>query len=331
MKKLCLPLLAASLTAAVSCGKVAPDPGRAGLISVRASEMRTKGDVSAMKKEGNSIDLTGAVCTGDVFVPASASSIGHGYLRYRGLDDSWYYYSDPKFWTNASTYRFRAVSPAECYDSYEDDLSGSMCINGFTVAAQQARQADLLVCAIASRTTEDVLADMDTTPVPLEFEHVLSCINVKVRQSGAGEDAFVLTGVQLSGMYARGDYDSVFDGAAWNGSWSRSGSETITCSQNAFANPTLPVDGSAVSAWDTGLYLIPQDPSSVRLAVAYRVTHDGKTSAKTVSAYLDGGDWEIGRRYTYTVTLTEDYELRFDEPQVETWGSEQAGGTIIIR
>jgi hypothetical protein len=41
-------------------------------------------------------------------------------------------------------------------------------------------------------------------------------------------------------------------------------------------------------------------------------------------------DWEPGKKYTYTLTITQEY-IKFNEPGVDIWDEENATGSVVIK
>ena len=52
---------------------------------------------------------------------------------------------------------------------------------------------------------------------------------------------------------------------------------------------------------------------------------------KLLETYLPEGEWKAGEKITYSGTIQVDNSIVFDTPKVESWGTEQVGGTIIIQ
>ena len=52
---------------------------------------------------------------------------------------------------------------------------------------------------------------------------------------------------------------------------------------------------------------------------------------KMLETSLPAGEWKAGEKVVYTGTIQVDNSIVFDAPQVESWGTEQVGGTIIIQ
>lgn len=85
-----------------------------------------------------------------------------------------------------------------------------------------------------------------------------------------------------------------------------------------------------------GILAVPQIISAdqVYLLVEYTYTHGSNTSTKILSSPLPVDavpEWTAGNSLTYSAVLSVEQDIRFDTPEVEPWGSEQVGGTIIIR
>jgi len=267
--------------------------------------------------EGQKFQLVGGRCDGGSYSEANSSTVFDGVAVSRTA--SGWSYSPIKYWEPSSVYRFRAVYPyheALVTDNLVDDIT----IADFEVNSVQAAQEDLLLSNLVERTTSSPISTQ--AAVKLTFSHLLSKINVKIALRDANDtDEFRLTKVTLFGMKNKGTYH--------NGTWDVSAGSNLECGR-AFSNDNITAEG--VWIWGTeGLLLIPETLGNIRLVLDYSITHDGATSAKSVSFTIPSDpQWQAGYEYSYTVSMSESYAITFSAPTVEPWGVDQAAGTIII-
>ena len=72
----------------------------------------------------------------------------------------------------------------------------------------------------------------------------------------------------------------------------------------------------------------------VYLIVEYTYTHGTSTSSNTLATPLPVdivSEWAAGNAVTYSAEISMEQDIKIDTPKVEPWGTEQVGGTIIIR
>lgn len=242
-------------------------------------------------------------------------------------------YTPVEYWKPNTTYRFRAVSPmAPDLVHYTDGLDGNATITNFTVSASAASQNDLLLSDLSTATTSSPIGD--PAPVALTFRHLLCKVRVQIIEDAnepdynPGSDEFTVTKVTLSGLPDRGTYT----GTSTGGSWNTDAALSLSCISNSeHVAPTAFTDPTA-DIWSDGLKLIPMTVTNqVNLVLDYKFTHLGNTSNKTVTIPIPAITWEAGKQYTYQLSLSEDPYIYFGKISVDSWGTTQASGTVIIK
>ena len=305
----------------------------------------------------------------DVWTKALVSGVndlkGEGFVVYAkgtfsGTEDTYYFnrdvnwstvdgvagwnYDNLEYWLPTCTYDFRAYFPAQfpATSINKEDFS----FTGFTIAPQYGNQKDILV-ANAQRSTSQITSAGST--VSFTFCHLLSNLNVtlkvapvvrdKVDENGNPVDEnndgqpdqetidaleADLTAVAFNGVAQTADY---------NGTWIGHGSSTAV---GGNMSPAVPVTIGGVSVFgEDGLLVIPEgfETGKVKLYISANITMpDGAQMSKVWNLDVPGTTWLPNTKYRYTATLTADFNIEFDEPQVESWGEEQMNsGTVIIR
>lgn len=231
-------------------------------------------------------------------------------------------YTTDKYWTY-NTYNFYAVYPKGTTATY------NVADNTFTINNYNVKNTEDLLCASATHTYPT-----NGTTVNLNFKHLLTKVSVNLVKDATENsgDKIVVTDVSLNGMYMQGNY-TLTDGASpetgkWNG---LANSSTMS---SGTINQELTTSEIAVL---TDCMMVPQTFSAdhtVYLVVNYTFDQGGdgnNISTKTLIAPLPYGYvWGINTNIVYKATILVDHNIEFATPVVEEWGTEQAGGTIII-
>lgn len=271
---------------------------------------------------GSTFDVYAAYSTGSSFDASNSTPLMDE--RPVTYGTSAWTYTPTEYWLPGDTFAFRAIWPANQVHDISEPLSDEVSFT-FTTASTQASQVDLLMSDIHTVTTPSPITSM--APVNLRFSHLLCNVRLLVKVDNlAGDDVFKVTGIQVSGMKDKGTYA--------NGGWDVSSGLSLSCGTTYPGGVTLtksdytPISGK-------GLLLIPQVVNgNVKITLNYTVTHNGTTSAKSPTIVVPSparGRWDAGKIYNYKLDMMEDYQIKFRAPEVEPWGQEQLGGTIIIK
>lgn len=194
-------------------------------------------------------------------------------------------------------------------------------------------------------------------PVKLNFKHLLTKINIKIRQDlrpelGDPDNHYYITKVSLQGVSSTGKYllipeytdvnaESTDVASAWllDNNTGQSYEKTFEISEET---KTLKQLGE-VSVWGSedegGLLLIPQkiEHNSVRLRIDYLYkldTEDDEAEPKEryLEAYIPASElWQSNSVITYTLALSNASKITFLAPAIASWGTPQTGGTVIIK
>ena len=242
-----------------------------------------------------------------------------------GRMDNWVYEGD-KYWLSEKTYDFYAVSPKTMsliYSSGDYTFDYTMPDNISTDLEYDNGHIDVIAAHHTRRT-----GAMSQTPpdVSLEFEHKLARVNIKLIKAAMNNSHNMkVKNVYLWGMKKSGAYKFA---SGWS-AYDETGSVSLTDIDVALPDNEVPVTIG-------GILAVPQIISAdqVYLLVEYTYTHGSNTSTKILSSPLPVDavpEWTAGNSLTYSAVLSVEQDIRFDTPEVEPWGSEQVGGTIIIR
>lgn len=249
-------------------------------------------------------------------------------------DGSWSY-SPSRYWVDKSHYRFRAVHPASCAteDLYADDLHSEATLK-FTVDSDPAKQVDILMTDLV---TVDYVKPQSST-IDLVFKHLLCRVNVNIKTVDDAVDEFTIDQITLIGPGSEWtlESNSADNGDSWASEWKRvAGSPARQFSSNVTGKVT---STTGEACFGSGLLLVPESNSNAKLRVVYKVAHGdgaggyGSPKPNTVEyAFPASPAWEAGKSYTYTLTMAEQYNIKFGVPTVRDWGEIRNTGTIVIK
>ena len=245
------------------------------------------------------------------FVQGNAGSTSFAKdVVYNATYDVWAFAS-PEYWIPNTTYSFKAFYPATLTAGTLEVDNSSNALN-FTISNFDAvnHQQDIMVASATARVEAGASAPAAGSVVPLEFQHLLACIDIQMTSAITG---VIITNITLEDADTNGSYDSA------TGEWSAkdSGDITITPKDGAL-NSTTPT-----SVTNDGFLVIPGDASGKTLVIETNIN-------KTYRVQLPDKTWAKGNKYTYTAEVKQS-NIIFNEPKVDEWDSENATGSVIIK
>lgn len=273
--------------------------------------------------------------------------------------------SDPVYWpkTENAKLTFAAYSPSEA-NQFSPTYSGSgLSLTGFTPKPNVEEQYDLMYSSRSYNRTESTNELTSGTGhttssyggVDILFHHALSSINFKAKTAAKYSNTDIkIQQITINNAYTEADFKENItnEGVATfvsNPSWSNFQTPTnyvVYDGETSLSNSvTGPLGSPAL--------LIPQrmdgrDESSagqeIKVTVNYTIkVGDGEAVAQTgVVSFVHGnsGDyftdgtnkieaWEMGKRYTYTISIGLNNIIYFS-PEVDEWKNINAEGDINI-
>lgn len=281
--------------------------------------------------------INGGVFTHDAsYNDATAGSGG-----WKGLNTKYY-------WPESGVLSFGGYSPAGIQGTFTYNAAG-LKIESFAIKTNAAEHQDLMyaerVYNKKNNTTDANNAIYDG--VDIAFKHALSSIQFKVQLSADYSSTFKLTSIKVgrvkySGTFTEGiteifnevDGKITLKSSENNPSWSVadnlilsttpyvafSSTDGLVLNNNYKDGTTdnyLTLDGVT---GQNDLILMPQElPSEAELEIVYTV--NGKEESSTVKlSDLNIKKWEMGKRYTYNITLG--YDLILVGATVKNWDEE---------
>lgn len=199
--------------------------------------------------------------------------------------------SDPIPWVvagnNATNLRVYAYAPADFGGTLSAANAAGVPTITYTVPSSVADQKDLIVA-----TSNAVCASK--TSVPLAFSHALTAVKFNV------DFACTVKSIEVQGVYTHGVYTI-------GGAWSSVGTEgdfTIDLGSGVECKK-----GSSVTDGANTLMMIPQ---TVPAGAQVVMTYDEGTGDQTLTALIEGGTWNAGKRITYTISKNPPTYIYFD-------------------
>jgi len=233
---------------------------------------------------------------------------------------SWQY-SPEQCWEMNNTYTFYALFPDTLTNTNFDE-DGRLSFGCFDI--RQTDEYNYLKAVDLLWAKNRGVATGMTPPetVPLIFSHMLTNINIELKKhANNANDVMEVTYILLNGMNCVGSMeDDVWSLSEPSYFWDK-----LDTPQTLSANDSLCF---------SNVLMLPQviEENQVTLYVVYSYQQAGGTTmTKMLETSLPAGEWKAGEKIVYTGTIQVDNSIVFDTPQVESWGTEQVGGTIIIQ
>ena len=288
---------------------------------------------------------------------ATVSSIGSTDVSYQPLfaneeevtyvtsRNEWTYQNE-QMWIPNSLFHFFAIYPYNLGVAQHTMTQNNVNYTAYTLditADGSADTEDILVATNMVDTSAETF-DPDNV-VPLTFSHLLSKVNVKLRQNFDIDPDFnyYVTKITISGIKGNGTYRVMPYNDSWFSSWDYTDAANIVLEKDFSDNPVLlRNEGAAdpvviLQVWDESLMLIPQEFVGgnilVRVDYFYDVNLDDEDMGqpKFVEGFVPAGKLESGKSVNYTLAIANSSFITFEQPTIDPWGAPQTGGTIIIQ
>lgn len=254
-------------------------------------------------------------------------------------------YDDVKYWTSGRNYHFFAYYPYNGNESAISDVTvvqdgtGNCTGNRLTFTTPADANVDLMTAS----ATVDTSKPSYSKTVPMTFNHELVQVNVIVEQdfeknpAGDRGTEFCVNSIILSNIRKKGTLTVSGLGDGATNTWTYDASEAPMEFKYSEPEdkPISTLDGKVVRLSDNDLILIPQATGSINLAMTYKYgTYvDGNIvwEPRSANVNLPAGTWKAGTKVTYSISLYQDKAMVFVKVTVAGWGTNQSGGTIIIK
>ena len=288
---------------------------------------------------------------------ATVSSIGSTDVSYQPLfaneeevtyvtsSNEWTYQNE-QMWIPNSLFHFFAIYPYNLGVVQHTMTQNNVNYTAYTLdvtADGSADTEDILVATNMVDTSAETF-DPDNV-VPLTFSHLLSKVNVKLRQNFDIDPDFnyYVTKITISGIKGNGTYMVMPYNDSWLSYWDYTDAANIVLEKDFSDNPVLlRNEGAAdpvviLQVWDESLMLIPQEfvGGNILVRVDYfydvNLDDDDMGQPKFVEGFVPAGKLEPGKSVNYTLAIANSSFITFEQPTIDPWGAPQTGGTIIIQ
>lgn len=218
-------------------------------------------------------------------------------------------YTGTEYWVPGKTYNFHAVYPAELPAEATLTVAGdgTVSVRDFDCSATGDAAVDLMTASAPNIEADKIIASQN--PVELTFSHLLSHISFVFDNQLTGYVAEV-TDISFS-IQVKGDYNSSTEPSPWTNPIL--GAITLYPAADPAADPLTVANKLSVTS-DPAL-VIPQGNTEVNVTFTVTIreiidelTGSTMTVVKRFTSPLatTDGEWEMGQRYEYKATLTDE-------------------------
>ena len=221
--------------------------------------------------------------------------------------------AEEKMWEHSLTYHFHAFSPAGLIDNI-GEYPNVERTRGLSNFAYTNDGNEDLIYAYATRT-QGSPRKMDTAPVQLPFEHLLSRVQFTFKNN-LSEGNITITDVQITEAAKSAELNCV-DASIANWTWT----ETSTGAYN-FGNTSTIAKGASAAA-ENVQFLFPAATRNYNISFNFAYESD---AAEVRTATIVDVNLVIGKAYNINVTIedkdivTEQYKIEFFVAEVKEWG-----------
>ena len=284
--------------------------------------------------------------------PTTAASFERD-VTYTAGTDAWDY-ENKMYWIPQYTFQFRGYFPADALDINDTGY------NNYEFYYNNTTQKDIMM-ASATKSHAEALAD-GFKAVDMHFEHLLAKVNInlKVDTNDDGKTprlGVIVKGIGLSGVAQKAKYKNAWTGHSGKTDIGRNFESPVLIGESRFNQQgggiTLDhVDGEKVCAENEELLVIPQELKEgdvtlqlyvdiitppVWYATEENYNYSILMQDQPLVCNIPAIVWESRKKYVYTVTITQNFEIRFDvkptedNPTIVPWEDKPTSGTIIIK
>lgn len=219
-------------------------------------------------------------------------------------------YTGMEYWVPGKTYNFHAVYPAELPAEATLTVAGdgTVSVSNFDCSATGDAAVDLMTASAPDIEADEIIASQN--PVELTFSHLLSHISFVFDNQLTGYVAEV-TDISFS-IQVKGNYNSSTEPSPWT-NLRCPGAITLYPAADPAAAPLTVANKLSVTS-DPAL-VIPQSNTGVNVTFTVTIreiidedTGSTMTVVKRFTSPLatTDGKWEMGQRYEYKATLTDE-------------------------
>lgn len=234
-------------------------------------------------------------------------------------------YDNVRYWANQSVYDFFALYP---YDLPDASCTPDGKLSFGLIDMRQSDEYKSAMCTDLLRAeVRDLVGSATSESVYLNFGHMLTKLNFSFKIDARNkDDQMKITYILLNGMKCVGSME--------NDNWILSEPSYYW---DRLERPQQ-LNATDYSPCFKDVLVFPQtiEEGQITLYVVYNYTIKGSTQpiTKILETALPVNvinRWDAGSEINYTGEIHVDNTMTFNTPKVESWGTEQVGGTVIIK
>lgn len=226
-------------------------------------------------------------------------------------DDGTSYKSDPAyFWPGAGTFSFTAVANAPATGFTPNLNTARTALESFTytVPTDATAQNDIVLA-----TLKDVNGNANATQA-LNFDHIMSAVNVKIGSVVAGE----IRSITFKNVYNKGNY--LVDQGVWVVDKTSVGDFTVKMENGKFVSTGNDASGTPVNTEDATFMMIPQNPGDdAEMVIEFYDSATGHLYSDGEGAYkpalrgsISGDNWDKRKTTNYMLSIDESFTLTIE-------------------
>lgn len=319
MKKVIYMMAAAAIALSSCSSEETTDVAKSSAISFRSTVGMNSRGAEVTTASLDNIWVSAFVDNAAVFSSEKFTKNGSSFESVNG----------PWFWDAGKTYTFMAFSPSATDLKVTPTVKeNEITITGYTPSATIADQKDLLIADKKEGSSKD-----ETSGVALDFNHILSQIQVKVKNTNPNLK-YIIRGIRISNVIASGDYTyTPANSHVWNTAGKEKSQYTYRLDQPITLDENTTTTGDLLTAvnsamlipqsltsWDGGtgdnladingsyisiLLQVSKKNAAGKLEMVYPKNAQDDTQCGWAAVAIPAGDgWKYGNKYIYTLDLS---------------------------
>lgn len=237
-----------------------------------------------------------------------AQSVGGGSIEYIAGQE--FTNTDGVFSSNGTKYYWPGEGPTidflavgNANNAFVPTMTGASGTFTYTVPTAATAQNDIVVAKAAS------IPGNNNASVPLDFQHIMSAVNVKV---GSEMTAGTINSITFKNIKGEGTYDVA------SGTWINVGTPTdytVTFANGSNVVTESTADGTLINGTDATFMMIPQALTDVS-EIIVNFSYSASNNTKDLTASLSGQEWTQGKTTNYYINVSPDFTLSIEEESV---------------
>lgn len=237
-----------------------------------------------------------------------AQSVGGGSIEYIAGQE--FTNRDGVFSSNGTKYYWPGEGPTidflavgNANNAFVPTMTGASGTFTYTVPTAATAQNDIVVAKAAS------IPGNNNASVPLDFQHIMSAVNVKV---GSEMTAGTINSITFKNIKSKGTYDVA------SGAWTNIGTPTdytVTFGNGSNTVTESTAEGTLINGTDATFMMIPQALTDVS-EIIVNFSYSASNNTKDLTASLSDQEWAQGKTTNYYINVSPDFTLSIEEESV---------------